>query len=80
MPTGKLREARSLNHHAENEKLLQGFLRDIEIKGRSRHTVISYRESVSDFLDFTLDFERYHAAIPAAVDAPGKSYRYIRSE
>ena len=54
MPTGKLREERSLNHHAENEKLLEGFLRDIEVKGRSRHTVTAYRESIADFLDFTL--------------------------
>jgi site-specific recombinase XerD len=54
VPTGKLREARALNHHAENEKLLQGFLRDIEVQGRSRHTVTAYRESIADFLDFTL--------------------------
>lgn len=54
MPTGHLREGRALNHHAENEKLLQGFLRDIEVKGRSRHTVSAYRESIADFLDFTL--------------------------
>jgi site-specific recombinase XerD len=54
MPTGRLREGRALNHHAENDKLLQGFLRDIEIKGRSRHTVSAYRESIADFLDFTL--------------------------
>jgi site-specific recombinase XerD len=54
MPTGRIREGRTLNHHAENEKLLQGFLRDIEIKGRSRHTVSAYRASISDFLDFTL--------------------------
>jgi len=54
MPVGRLRETRALNHHAENEKLLQGFLRDIEIKGRSRHTVTAYRDSIADFLDFTL--------------------------
>lgn len=54
MPTGKLREGRALNNHAENDKLLEGFLRDIAVKGRSRHTTTAYRQSIADFLDFTL--------------------------
>jgi site-specific recombinase XerD len=54
MPTGRLYEGRALNHHAENAQLLREFLRDLEVFGRSPHTIISYRQSVRDFLDFTL--------------------------
>jgi site-specific recombinase XerD len=54
MPTGRLREGRALNHHDENDKLLEGFLRDIAVKGRSQNTATAYRQSIADFLDFTL--------------------------
>jgi site-specific recombinase XerD len=54
MPIGKLREGRTLNHHAENEQLLDDFLRNLEVGGRSPHTILNYRRDVADFLDFTL--------------------------
>jgi site-specific recombinase XerD len=54
MPTGKLREERSLNHKEENAKLLDGFLKNLEAGARSAHTVQSYRYSLADFFDFTL--------------------------
>jgi site-specific recombinase XerD len=54
MPTGKLREERSLNHKEENATLLDDFLKNLEAGGRSRHTIWSYRHSLADFFDFTL--------------------------
>jgi site-specific recombinase XerD len=54
MPTVVLREARALNHHAENADLLERFLIDIELKGCSKHTIYGYRQGITDFLDFTL--------------------------
>ncbi len=54
MPTGKLREERTLNHRDENAELLDDFLKSLEAANRSRHTIIAYRHSVEDFLDFTL--------------------------
>lgn len=54
MPTGKLREERSLNHHAENAQLLHDFLLDLEAGNNSPHTIASYRVTVTDFLDFTM--------------------------
>ena len=54
MPTGKLREERTLNHREENAELLDDFLKSLEVANRSRHTIIAYRHSVEDFLDFTL--------------------------
>jgi site-specific recombinase XerD len=54
MPTGKLREERSLNHQEENAKLLEDFLKNLEAGGRAAHTIESYRYSVADFFDFAL--------------------------
>jgi site-specific recombinase XerD len=54
MPTGVLREARALNHHAENADLLDRFLIEIELRGHSKHTIFAYRQGIADFLDFTL--------------------------
>jgi site-specific recombinase XerD len=54
MPTGKLREERSLNHKEENAKLLEDFLKNLEAGARSPHTIEAYRFAVADFLDFTL--------------------------
>lgn len=54
MPTGKLREERGLNHHAENAQLLSDFLANLEAGNNSPHTIASYRVTVADFLDFTL--------------------------
>jgi site-specific recombinase XerD len=54
MPTGKLREERTLNHREENAKLLDDFLRNLEAGARSRHTIIAYRHGIEDFIDFTI--------------------------
>jgi site-specific recombinase XerD len=54
MPTGKLREERSLNHKEENARLLDDFLKNLEAGARSPHTIWSYRHSLTDFFDFTL--------------------------
>jgi site-specific recombinase XerD len=54
MPTGKLREGRSLNHQEENAKLLDQYLLDMEAAQRSPHTITSFRYAIADFLDFTL--------------------------
>jgi site-specific recombinase XerD len=54
MPTGNLREERSLNHREENGKLLEDFLKNLEASDRSPHTIQSYRTSLTDFFDFTL--------------------------
>lgn len=54
MTTGKLHEARSLNHHEENANLLGQFIKSLEVKACSPHTCAAYRESVTDFLKFTL--------------------------
>jgi site-specific recombinase XerD len=54
MPTGKLREQRSLNHHDENARLLEDFLLSREAANFSHHTLILYRLVIADFLDFTL--------------------------
>jgi site-specific recombinase XerD len=54
MPTGKLREERTLNHREENAELLEDFLKNLEAVARSSHTITAYRHSVEDFLDFTL--------------------------
>jgi integrase/recombinase XerC len=54
MPTGKLREERSLNHKEENAKLLEDFLKNLEAAACSSHTIHSYRQGVGDFFDFTL--------------------------
>jgi site-specific recombinase XerD len=51
---GKLREERTLNHREENAELLEDFLKNLEAVARSSHTIIAYRHSVEDFLDFTL--------------------------
>jgi site-specific recombinase XerD len=54
MPTGKLREERSLNHKEENAKLLDDFLKNLEAGCRSEHTLRAYRLAITDFFDFTL--------------------------
>ena len=54
MPTGHLREGRSLNHHEENAKLLNDYLLNLEAGDRSPHTITAYRFAISDFLNFTL--------------------------
>jgi site-specific recombinase XerD len=54
MPTGKLREERSLNHREENAKLIEDFLKNLEAANRSPHTIQAYRISLTDFFDFTL--------------------------
>src|SRR5579863_9548575 len=54
MASGKLREERTLNHREENAGLLADFLKNLEAANRSPHTIIAYRHSVEDFLDFTL--------------------------
>jgi site-specific recombinase XerD len=54
MPEGKLREGRALNHHAENAQLLEDFLLYLEVAGRSPYTLLSYRETLRDFMSFTL--------------------------
>jgi site-specific recombinase XerD len=54
MPTGRLREGRALNHHEENAKLLDDYLKNLEAGNRSGNTIIAYRYSIGDFLDFTL--------------------------
>jgi site-specific recombinase XerD len=57
MPTGKLREERALNHHAENEQLLKDYLKDLKVGERSPHTIESYRRTVSDFLAFIMGLD-----------------------
>ena len=54
MPTGKLREERSLNHQEENASLLDDFIKHLEAANRSPHSISAYRFIVSDFLKFTL--------------------------
>jgi integrase/recombinase XerC len=54
MPTGKLREERSLNHKEENAKLLEDYLKNLEAGSRSAHTIRAYRLAITDFFDFTL--------------------------
>lgn len=54
MPTGKLREERSLNHQEENARLLDDFLLHLEAANCSPLTIPLYRFVISDFLDFTL--------------------------
>jgi site-specific recombinase XerD len=54
MPTGQLREGRSLNHHGENAQLLNDYLLNLEAGDRSPHTLTAYRFAISDFLSFTL--------------------------
>jgi site-specific recombinase XerD len=54
MPTGKLREERSLNHHEENARLLGDYLLNMEAGDRSPHSIYLYRSAIEDFLDFTL--------------------------
>ena len=54
MPTGKLREERTLNHQEENAKLLDDFILTIEAADQSPHTIRLYRSAINDFLDFTL--------------------------
>lgn len=54
IPTGKLREERTLNHREENAELLNDFIKSLEVANRSRHTIIAYRHGIEDFLDFTL--------------------------
>ncbi len=54
MPTGKLRQERTMNHREENAKLLDDFLKNLEAAARSSHTIVAYRQGIQDFLDFTL--------------------------
>jgi site-specific recombinase XerD len=54
MITGKLSRERILNHQEENAGLLDNFLTNLEVSGRSQHTIVAYRHNVRDFLDFTL--------------------------
>jgi len=54
MPTGKLREARSLNHREENVRLLDEYLLNMEAKNCSPHSITLYRSTIADFLDFML--------------------------
>jgi site-specific recombinase XerD len=54
MPTGALRQERTLDHHEENTQLLVDFLANLEGANNSPHTIASYRVTVKDFLDFTL--------------------------
>jgi site-specific recombinase XerD len=54
MPTGALREERSLNHREENATLIDDFLKNLEASNRSPHTILAYRVSLNDFFDFTL--------------------------
>ncbi len=54
MPTGELREGRSLNHQEENAVRLAEFIKDLHIEGRSEHTITAYQFAVRDFIDFTL--------------------------
>jgi integrase/recombinase XerD len=54
MPTGHLREGRSLNHHEENTRLLDDFILNMEAADRSPHSIYLYRAAIADFLDFTL--------------------------
>jgi integrase/recombinase XerC len=54
MPTGRLREERSLNHKEENDKLLDDYLKNLEAGSRSAHTIRAYRLAITDFFDFTL--------------------------
>jgi site-specific recombinase XerD len=57
MPTGALRQERTLNHHEENARLLEDFLANLEAANNSPHTIASYRVTVKDFLDFTLGLD-----------------------
>ena len=57
MPTGKLREERSLGHQEENAEHLAEFLMDLRVGGRSEHTITAYRFAIRDFLDFTLGLD-----------------------
>jgi integrase/recombinase XerC len=54
MPTGALRQERTLDHHEENTQLLVDFLANLEVANNSPHTIASYRETIKDFLAFTL--------------------------
>jgi site-specific recombinase XerD len=54
MITGKLSQERILNHQEENAELLDNFLTNLEVSGRSQHTIVAYRHNVRDFLDFTV--------------------------
>jgi site-specific recombinase XerD len=54
MPTGALRQERTLDHHEENAQLLAEFLANLKAAGNSPHTIASYSVTVKDFLAFTL--------------------------
>lgn len=54
MPTGALRQERTLDHHEENTWLLEEFLANLKAAANSPHTIASYRVTVRDFLAFTL--------------------------
>lgn len=54
MPSGQLRNSRSLNHQEDNATLLENFLENLEIANRSPHTISAYRYGITDFLNFTL--------------------------
>jgi site-specific recombinase XerD len=57
MPTGKLKEGRRMNCEEQNLGHLEEFCKDLRVGGRSEHTIISYKASVLDFLDFTLGLD-----------------------
>jgi site-specific recombinase XerD len=57
MPTGTLHEGRALIHHEKNAQLLSDFLGNLEMANSSPATIASYRDTVRDFLDFTMGLD-----------------------
>lgn len=57
MPTGKFTEGRPMNCQEQNAAHLEEFVKDLQVAGRSEHTIKSYRFAIQDFLDFTLGLD-----------------------
>lgn len=54
---GKFTEGRHLGCEGENAEILTEFVKDLEVTGRSKNTIIRYRYDVQDFLKFTLGLD-----------------------
>jgi len=57
MPTGKLREERTLHHQEDNAQFLEEFLKDVRVAARSENTIGAYRSAIKDFLKFILGLD-----------------------
>jgi site-specific recombinase XerD len=54
---GRLHEMRSLDRAAENYQLIENFLEDLRLGGRSRETIRAYGNALEDFEDFVLHLD-----------------------